>query len=125
MFESAELGHEIDKERYEAEVPKLRSELLAAQYELVKSQTFSVVILIADGGGKGDTLNTPCPPRSATRHGRGDRGRVVGRSIEPIATPARSTVAHRSTVVTWAPQDVGTATADRFRARVRRASCFR
>jgi polyphosphate:AMP phosphotransferase len=60
MFESAELGHEIDKERYEAEVPKLRSELLAAQYALVKQQAFSVVILIAgvDGGGKGDTLNT-------------------------------------------------------------------
>src|ERR1044071_5056620 len=60
MFESAELGHEIDKARYEAEVPKLRSELLATQYEAVKKQTFSVVILIAgvDGGGKGDTLNT-------------------------------------------------------------------
>jgi polyphosphate:AMP phosphotransferase len=60
MFESAELGHEIDKERYEAEVPKLRTALLAAQYELVKKQAFSAVILIAgvDGGGKGDTLNT-------------------------------------------------------------------
>ena len=60
MFESAELGHEIDKDRYEAEVPKLRSELLATQYEVVKKQAFSVVILIAgvDGGGKGDTLNT-------------------------------------------------------------------
>ena len=60
MFESAELGHEIDKDRYEAEVPKLRSELLAAQYEVVKKQAFSVVILIAgvDGAGKGDTLNT-------------------------------------------------------------------
>ncbi|MGH9886044.1 MAG: polyphosphate:AMP phosphotransferase, partial [bacterium] len=60
MFESAELGHEIDKERYEAEVPQLRSELLAAQYAVVKKQAFSVVILIAgvDGGGKGDTLKT-------------------------------------------------------------------
>jgi polyphosphate:AMP phosphotransferase len=60
MFESAELGHEIDKARYEAEVPQLRSELLAAQYEVVKKKAFSVVILIAgvDGGGKGDTLNT-------------------------------------------------------------------
>lgn len=60
MFESAELGHEIEEERYEAEVPRLRSELLAAQYELVKKQTFSAVILIAgvDGAGKGDTLNT-------------------------------------------------------------------
>jgi polyphosphate:AMP phosphotransferase len=60
MFESAELGHEIDKERYDTEVPKLRSKLLAAQYEVVKKQAFSVVILIAgvDGGGKGDALNT-------------------------------------------------------------------
>src|SRR5215475_7649765 len=60
MFESAEIGHEIDKERYEAEVPKLRTALLAAQYEVVKNKAFSVVILIAgvDGGGKGDTLNT-------------------------------------------------------------------
>ncbi|TMQ05053.1 MAG: hypothetical protein E6J90_50035 [Deltaproteobacteria bacterium] len=60
MFESAELGHEIDKDRYETEVPELRTALLAAQYEVVKKQAFSVVILIAgvDGGGKGDTLNT-------------------------------------------------------------------
>jgi polyphosphate:AMP phosphotransferase len=60
MFESAELGHEIDKERYESEVPQLRSELLAAQYAVVKKRAFSVVILIAgvDGGGKGDTLKT-------------------------------------------------------------------
>jgi AMP-polyphosphate phosphotransferase len=60
MFESAELGHEIDKERYDAEVLNLRSALLAAQYELVRKRAFGVVILIAgvDGGGKGDTLNT-------------------------------------------------------------------
>ena len=30
MFESAELGHEIDKERYEAEVPALRTALLGS-----------------------------------------------------------------------------------------------
>ncbi len=60
MFESAELGHEIAKERYDQEEPKLRSALLAAQYALVKNPTFSAVILIAgvDGGGKGETLNT-------------------------------------------------------------------
>ena len=71
MFESAELGHQIDKERYEAEVPELRTALLAAQYEVVKNKTFSVVILIAgvDGGGKGDT-----------RRSRGGQRRVVYRS---------------------------------------------
>jgi len=59
MFESAELGHSIDKERYEREEPELRHALLTAQYELVKSAKFSVVILIGgvDGAGKGETLN--------------------------------------------------------------------
>ncbi len=59
MFESAELGHEIDKERYEKEEPELRAALLKAQYDLVKSGAFSVVIVLAgvDGAGKGDTLN--------------------------------------------------------------------
>jgi polyphosphate:AMP phosphotransferase len=59
MFESAELGHKIDKDRYHEEEPKLRNALLAAQYELVKRKSFRVVILIAgvDGAGKGETLN--------------------------------------------------------------------
>ena len=59
MFESAELGHEIDKERYAADEPRVRRALLAAQYELVELAAFPVVILIAgvDGAGKGDTLN--------------------------------------------------------------------
>jgi AMP-polyphosphate phosphotransferase len=59
MFESAELGHAIDKERFDAEAPELRHALLKAQYELVKRATFSVVILIGgvDGAGKGETLN--------------------------------------------------------------------
>ena len=59
MFESAELGHTIDKERYEQEVPELRHQLLEAQYELVKKADFPVVIIIAgvDGAGKGETVN--------------------------------------------------------------------
>lgn len=59
MFESAELGHEISKERYDELEPKLRSDLIAAQYELVKAKSFRLVILIAgvDGAGKGETLN--------------------------------------------------------------------
>jgi polyphosphate:AMP phosphotransferase len=59
MFESAELGHEIDKARYDVEEPKLREALLTAQYELVKRKAFPLVILIAgvDGAGKGETLN--------------------------------------------------------------------
>jgi AMP-polyphosphate phosphotransferase len=60
MFESAELGHKVDKERYLEEEPKLRNALLDAQYELVDKKQCSVVILIAgvDGAGKGETLNT-------------------------------------------------------------------
>ena len=59
MFESAELGHTIDKERYDREEPVLRKALLAAQYELVKQAKVPVVILIGgvDGAGKGETLN--------------------------------------------------------------------
>jgi AMP-polyphosphate phosphotransferase len=60
MFESAELGHAIDKERYAKEEPELRHALLTAQYELVKRANLPVIILIGgvDGAGKGETLNT-------------------------------------------------------------------
>ncbi len=59
MFESAELGHEIDKERYDKEEPELRHALLSAQYEVVKKGEFPVVIIIGgvDGAGKGDMVN--------------------------------------------------------------------
>jgi len=59
MFESAELGHTIDKERYEAEEPALREALLNAQYDLLEKKGFPVIILISgvDGAGKGETVN--------------------------------------------------------------------
>ncbi|MEM8604399.1 MAG: polyphosphate:AMP phosphotransferase [Cyanobacteria bacterium P01_H01_bin.121] len=59
MFESAELGHQIDKDTYKAEEPELRSALLNAQFELVDSQKFAVVVLVGgvDGAGKGETVN--------------------------------------------------------------------
>jgi polyphosphate:AMP phosphotransferase len=58
MFESAELGHKIDKERYRQEVPELREALLNVQLDLL-SADFPVIILIAgvDGAGKGETVN--------------------------------------------------------------------
>jgi hypothetical protein len=34
MFESAEVGHKLDKAEYEKEVPKLREALLETQYDL-------------------------------------------------------------------------------------------
>jgi AMP-polyphosphate phosphotransferase len=59
MFESAELGHKIDKERYRQEMPELREALLNAQIDLL-SADFPVIIIIAgvDGAGKGETVNT-------------------------------------------------------------------
>jgi polyphosphate:AMP phosphotransferase len=59
MFESAELGHKIDKATYAREEPKLREALLNAQYDLAKAAKFPVIIVIGgvDGAGKGETVN--------------------------------------------------------------------
>jgi polyphosphate:AMP phosphotransferase len=59
MFESAEIGHKIDKSLYKVEEPVLREALLDIQYELKERGTFPVVILIngVDGAGKGETVN--------------------------------------------------------------------
>ncbi|MRR57596.1 MAG: polyphosphate:AMP phosphotransferase [Deltaproteobacteria bacterium] len=59
MFESAELGHSIDKETWRTEVPLLREALLDAQYDLLEKAEFPVIILISgvDGAGKGETVN--------------------------------------------------------------------
>jgi len=59
MFESAELGHKIDKETYNKEVPQLREQLLDAQLEMTQAAKFPIVIIISgvDGAGKGDTVN--------------------------------------------------------------------
>ncbi|EXF95519.1 polyphosphate-dependent AMP kinase [Pseudomonas fluorescens HK44] len=58
MFESAEIGHVIDKETYEAEVPALREALLEAQFELQQQRRFPVIVLIngIEGAGKGETV---------------------------------------------------------------------
>ncbi|NTU60529.1 MAG: polyphosphate:AMP phosphotransferase, partial [Deltaproteobacteria bacterium] len=59
MFESAELGHKIDKATYKREVPALRQALLDAQVDLLQAGKFPVVILIAgvDCAGKGESVN--------------------------------------------------------------------
>ena len=58
MFESAEIGHSIDKETYENEVPALREALLEAQYELHQQKRSAVIVLIngIEGAGKGETV---------------------------------------------------------------------
>ena len=59
MFESAELGHTIDKATYKKAVPQLRADLLDAQYELKEQGKIPVVVLVSgqDGAGKGETIN--------------------------------------------------------------------
>ncbi len=59
MFESAELGHKIDKQKYKEAVPPLRAALLDAQYELKEQGKIPVIILVSgqDGAGKGETIN--------------------------------------------------------------------
>ena len=55
MFESAELGHKIDKATYARELPVLREALLDIQLELIKLANFPVIILVGgmDGAGRG------------------------------------------------------------------------
>lgn len=59
MFESAELGHKISKATWQKEISQLREGLLDAQYDLLQSKNFPVVVLIAgvDCAGKGETVN--------------------------------------------------------------------
>jgi polyphosphate:AMP phosphotransferase len=74
MFESAELGHTVSKEVYEAEVPKLREALLDAQYDLKAANDFPVLVIIAgiETAGKSETiqtLNEWMDPRFIHTHG--------------------------------------------------------
>ena len=59
MFESAEIGHRIDKKDYKQREPELRSALLDAQYALLAKARRPLVILVngVDGAGKGETVN--------------------------------------------------------------------
>ncbi|MFZ5531563.1 MAG: polyphosphate:AMP phosphotransferase [Pseudomonadota bacterium] len=78
MFESAELGHKVDKKTWDKEVPALREALLDAQYDLLEKKHTAVVILIAgvEGAGKGETvnlLNEWMDPRHIQTHAFGPR----------------------------------------------------
>ena len=59
MFEAAEVGRKLSKSDYKAQVPHLRSELLAVQQELLQAASFPVIVLFAgvDTAGKGETVN--------------------------------------------------------------------
>ncbi|MGB9094310.1 MAG: polyphosphate:AMP phosphotransferase [Gallionella sp.] len=78
MFESAELGNKIAKSVYDAEVPKLREDLLNAQFDLAQHAGFPVIILAGgvDGAGKGETvnlLNAWMDPRHIQVHAMGEQ----------------------------------------------------
>jgi polyphosphate:AMP phosphotransferase len=77
MFESAELGHKIDKATYDKEVPLLREALLDAQLDLAQCGKFPVIVLLGgvDGAGRGETvnlLNEWMDPRHVQTHGMGE-----------------------------------------------------
>jgi polyphosphate:AMP phosphotransferase len=59
MFESAEIGHQLPKDKFKREEPKLRQRLLDLQYQLLAKGKFQAVILVngVDGAGKGETVN--------------------------------------------------------------------
>lgn len=58
MFESAELGHQIDKAAYKQEVAALRADLLEAQRQLASAR-FSVVVIVSGlpSAGKSETVD--------------------------------------------------------------------
>lgn len=60
MFESAELGHTIDKATYARRVPKLREQLLEAQLSVLSQRRAPVLVLVngVEGAGKGETAST-------------------------------------------------------------------
>jgi polyphosphate:AMP phosphotransferase len=59
MFESAELGHQLDKATFERDLPGLREALLKAQYEVLDQRSFPIVLVVAgvEGAGKGETVS--------------------------------------------------------------------
>ena len=59
MFESAEIGHKLDKREFKLEEPKIRQRLLDLQYKLLARGKSAVIILVngVDGAGKGETVN--------------------------------------------------------------------
>ncbi len=58
MFETAELGHQVDKATYEREAAEVRAALLEAQRELALADVSVVVIVTGVGGaGKSETVN--------------------------------------------------------------------
>jgi polyphosphate:AMP phosphotransferase len=78
MFESAEIGHAIDRRAYDREVPTLRAALLAAQMRILDRSEFPIILLSGgvDGGGRSEVVNLLLEwmdPRHIHAHAMGDR----------------------------------------------------
>jgi polyphosphate:AMP phosphotransferase len=76
MFESAELGHCLDKRTYDKRLPAMRYELLEAQLTLVDKAEWPLVVVLCgeDGSGRGDMTNLLLEwmdPRHVTVHAAG------------------------------------------------------
>ncbi len=72
MFEAAEVGQTITKQKYDTAIPKLRAALLEAHFAL-KDTKIPVIVIIsgADGAGKGEAvqrLNEWLDPRGVETH---------------------------------------------------------
>jgi polyphosphate:AMP phosphotransferase len=72
MLAAAEQGHTLTQKRYNVALPKLRTHLLRAHFEL-RSRKFPVIVIVsgADGAGKGDVvhrLNEWLDPRGVATH---------------------------------------------------------
>src|SRR5271155_5298360 len=59
MFLSATLPHSLTKEEYKQQEPDLRINLLTAQFALVESRKFPVIVVVSgvDGAGKSDVVH--------------------------------------------------------------------
>jgi polyphosphate kinase 2 (PPK2 family) len=58
MFETAELGRQIDQKDYKKQLPDLRAGLLQAQFALSKTNTPVIIIVSGiDATGRGDVVN--------------------------------------------------------------------
>jgi AMP-polyphosphate phosphotransferase len=122
MFEAAEVGRKLEKEKYKAQVPVLRKELLEAQQQLLRAP-FPVIVLFAgvDAAGKSETaslLNEWMDPRWIITRGYTDpsaeererprlwrywrdlppRGRIGLFLSAWYSSPIRHRVAHRTTI---------------------------
>lgn len=59
MFESAEIGHKIDKQHHAKKVPQLREALVEAQYKLAQDLRRPVIVVVAgvECSGRGEVVN--------------------------------------------------------------------